>query len=447
MSNWTENLGIIRWSIVVNGTGGSLKIVDKMEGTQVPFETSNTYDFERKGGTDIRVRTRADEDASGGTWEYAAHGGNATPLPADDWTIDWNDSTVTIGIPETEKGKVYQINIYTQFPMDTFPNGSLVNNTARIDGVDFDSETTAKAMVGGYADGRPGYGKISLTKNVVSGVGAVPVGFTGPLVGDTYSVNLHWVGLDGTEHDEVVTLNEGQAELDSLPEFLKGTKATVTEKAPDDTENYTWESPVFEKAASDSRVAISDDKTEAVVTIGDNRVSSLTIRNTYRPRTASFSVTKDVVGLDSAEYAGREFSFSYTCGADSGVLKVGAGQTVQSPEFPVGTGCTVVEDGDSAEFAGHVVDVSPESSTVVGAVDGSDDVTVTNTYTENRPSSVAPLRCPREEATGSFRRSVRRHWDRSSCYLRSPPADQSPPRDPPMRGPWKHRLTPAHLPP
>nr|WP_232958495.1 DUF5979 domain-containing protein [Corynebacterium meridianum] len=302
-------------------------------------------------------------------------------------------------------------------------------------------------MVGGYADGRPGYGKISLTKNVVSGVGAVPVGFTGPLVGDTYSVNLHWVGLDGTEHDEVVTLNEGQAELDSLPEFLKGTKATVTEKAPDDTENYTWESPVFEKAASDSRVAISDDKTEAVVTIGDNRVSSLTIRNTYRPRTASFSVTKDVVGLDSAEYAGREFSFSYTCGADSGVLKVGAGQTVQSPEFPVGTGCTVVEDGDSAEFAGHVVDVSPESSTVVGAVDGSDDVTVTNTYTENRPSSVAPLRCPREEATGSFRRSVRRHWDRSSCYLRSPPADQSPPRDPPMRGPWKHRLTPAHLPP
>ena len=96
-------------------------------------------------------------------------------------------------------------------------------------------------------------------------------------------------------------------------------------------------------------------------------MTSLTIRNIHKPRTASFDVTKDVVGPDGAEYAGREFSFSYTCGVDSGVLRVGAGRTVQSPEFPVGTECTVVEDGDSAELAGYEVIVSPESSTVVVA--------------------------------------------------------------------------------
>ncbi|MCK7643220.1 DUF5979 domain-containing protein [Corynebacterium sp. CCM 8835] len=380
VASWTENLGIIRWSIVVNGTGGALKIIDEMEGPQTPFERSNTYDFERKEGTDIRVRTRADEDASGGTWEYVAHGGNATPLPADDWTIDWDDSKATIGIPATEKGKVYQINIYTQFPMDAFPNGSRVSNTARIDGVDFDSTITAKAMVGGYAYGRPGYGKIALTKNVVSGVGTVPAGFKGPLAGDRYSVNLHWVDPDGTVHDEIVKVTEGQADLDSLPEFLKGTEVTVTEQAPADTENYTWAAPVFEKEGGDSRVTISDDKQQAVVVVGDNRVSSLAIRNTYAPKTASFSVTKQVEGLDEADVRDMVFEFTYTCGETTGMLDVRAGETVQSPEFPVGTVCTVVEDRGSAEFDGYSLTVSPESSTVVVAVDDSDDLKVTNTY-------------------------------------------------------------------
>ena len=58
---------------------------------------------------------------------------------------------------------------------------------------------------------------------------------------------------------------------------------------------------------------------------------------------------------------------------------------MQSPEFPVGTECTVVEDRDSAEFAGYEMTVSPESSMVVVAADGGDDVTVTNTYAEDPP--------------------------------------------------------------
>ena len=91
-------------------------------------------------------------------------------------------------------------------------------------------------------------------------------------------------------------------------------------------------------------------------------------------------MTKQVEGLEADQVADKDFTFNYTCGEKTGTLVARAGKTVASPKFAVGTTCTVTEDADSAKVDGYVVNIEPSAKEITVAADGSDDVTVTNTY-------------------------------------------------------------------
>ncbi|TWT24177.1 hypothetical protein FRX94_08980, partial [Corynebacterium canis] len=147
------------------------------------------------------------------------------------------------------------------------------------------------------------------------------------------------------------------------PEFPLDTKCKVVDEAKD--------KPKFEDfnftAELGGEITVSNDA----------EASTLVVTNTFKKDEAKLRVTKAVSGDAGALAGEKEFTFKYTCGADTGELKVkGNGFAETEKTFPVGTECTVeelgVEPDGSAQIHNHILTVTPEvvQRVVVGKDEG-----------------------------------------------------------------------------
>lgn len=147
------------------------------------------------------------------------------------------------------------------------------------------------------------------------------------------------------------------------PEFPLDTKCKVVDEAKD--------KPKFEDfnftAELGGEITVSNDA----------EASTLVVTNTFKKDEAKLRVTKAVSGDAGALAAEKEFVFEYTCGTDTGELKVkGNGFAETERTFPVGTECTVTERGvepdGAAQIHNHILTVTPEvvQRVVVGKDEG-----------------------------------------------------------------------------
>jgi len=186
---------------------------------------------------------------------------------------------------------------------------------------------------------------------------------------------------------------------DTLREFPKGTKITLTE----DTSAAAlpgalgWGGKTF---------SINGTETPETATFSvDSSVQAVGLYNEVIEKTGSFSVVKKVEGSNKEAFSKETFQISYTCeNGSEGTLEVkGDGTPVDGPSVPVGTNCEVTEkekqaDG-GAEREGYTVDTKIDNGAFTIKEGGASAtlVTVTNTYTEVPKPTPTPT--PTEEPT------------------------------------------------
>ncbi|WP_345363838.1 DUF5979 domain-containing protein [Corynebacterium canis] len=159
------------------------------------------------------------------------------------------------------------------------------------------------------------------------------------------------------------------------PEFPTGTKCKVVAEKPDEPkfEGYSFTPELG------GEITVADDAAARTMV-----VTNIFTKNEAGDE-AKLSVAKAVSGDAGAEAEGKEFSFEYVCGRETGVLKItGNGVAETETTFPAGTECTVtelgVEEGGTAQIDNHVLAVTPRASqqVVIGQDEGAK---FTNTYT------------------------------------------------------------------
>ncbi|ROR97195.1 choice-of-anchor A domain-containing protein [Salana multivorans] len=214
-------------------------------------------------------------------------------------------------------------------------------------------------------------GKVSVTKHLASDAALLPAGlsFEGAVSCATPSGQVtagRW------------RIRPGQTMTqDGLP---VGSVCEITEFTPQPVDGVQWDPPVFDPP--DARVVVPPE--------GQPQVG-VHVTNTSRAR---FAVTKQVIGPDGDDTGlaatQRTFAVEYACtsagrpvdglgpdgdvlpGSASGTLEIRAGQRVESPSFPVGTVCDLVErlTSEPGDFDdGHhwsAVEILPASRIVVG---------------------------------------------------------------------------------
>ena len=186
---------------------------------------------------------------------------------------------------------------------------------------------------------------------------------------------------------------------DTLREFPKGTKITLTE----DTSAAAlpgalgWGGKTF---------SVNGTETQETATFSvDSSVQAVGLYNEVIQKTGSFSVVKKVEGSNKEAFSKETFQIAYTCeNGSEGTLDVkGDGTPVDGPSVPVGTNCEVTEkekqaDG-GAEREGYTVDTKIDNGafTIKEGAASATLVTVTNTYTEVPKPTPTPT--PTEEPT------------------------------------------------
>lgn len=101
--------------------------------------------------------------------------------------------------------------------------------------------------------------------------------------------------------------------------------------------------------------------TEVEVPVTKDTTVQVGFTNTYTPHTGTFKLLKQVdKDQPSPVFDNKTYSFDYVCqpayagaSAPQGVLSVKDGETVQGPEVPIGTSCTITEQEDSAKVTGY----------------------------------------------------------------------------------------------
>ena len=186
---------------------------------------------------------------------------------------------------------------------------------------------------------------------------------------------------------------------DTLREFPKGTKITLTE----DTSAAAlpgalgWGGKTF---------SVNGSETQETATFSvDSSVQAVGLYNEVIQKTGSFSVVKKVEGSNKGAFSKETFQITYACeNGSKGTLDVkGDGTPVDGPSVPVGTTCDVTEkekqaDG-GAEREGYTVDTKIDNGTftIKEGASSATLVTVTNTYTEVPKPTPTPT--PTEEPT------------------------------------------------
>ena len=197
-----------------------------------------------------------------------------------------------------------------------------------------------------------------------------------------------------------VAVGQQQAN-DTLREFPKGTKVTLTEdtSAAALPESLGWGGKTF---------SIDGTETQDTATFSvDSSVKAVGLYNEVIQKTGSFSVSKKVEGSNKEAFSKETFRIDYTCENNStGTLDVkGDGTPVDGPSLPVGTKCVVTEkekqaDG-GAEREGYTVDtkIDNESFTIKEGAASATLVTVTNTYSEVPKPTPTPTTEPTPTST------------------------------------------------
>lgn len=123
--------------------------------------------------------------------------------------------------------------------------------------------------------------------------------------------------------------------------------------------------------------------------------------NTYTRDTGTFTITKNSTGIDSKD---KNFSFTYSCGDQSGtIVTPGDGKiTASKVMVPTGTECTVTEDPASAAVTGYT-HTPPKAQTFTITSKGEVvNLTFTNTYTPKPASAPGTVTSGKGSPSGNL---------------------------------------------
>ncbi|WP_371152779.1 DUF5979 domain-containing protein [Buchananella felis] len=208
-------------------------------------------------------------------------------------------------------------------------------------------------------------GGFTLTKRV-AGTGADMV------AGKEFAFTYACRGLDGTEIQRDVTVTAGTPLV--VTDVPVGACAIAEADAGIANADLVVSSTVDGTAVTTEFIGVP-------VLKGQN--AAVEVTNTYTKHLGTFSVVKNVTGAP-ASAATKDFTFNYTCGAETGTV-VAKGDGVAVPvgkNFPVGTSCTVTEDSDKAAIVGYTL-TAPEAQTIEVAKDANTEVTFANAYSRD----------------------------------------------------------------
>ncbi|GAA1474640.1 T surface-antigen of pili [Corynebacterium felinum] len=124
----------------------------------------------------------------------------------------------------------------------------------------------------------------------------------------------------------------GAGEAQGPQDIPVGTQCTIVERPVTDLNAHAW--------------TATYQPTDGI-TITEGQQPTLTVTNTFtkpEPKTGNFTVKKELTGNAAENFNNHTFTFTYTCGAQTGELKItGAGEIPGPGNIPAGTECTVVE--------------------------------------------------------------------------------------------------------
>ncbi|GAA2455585.1 DUF5979 domain-containing protein [Agromyces soli] len=257
-------------------------------------------------------------------------------------------------------------------------NGSSVTVTnGSVDLVDKASVTCI--VTNRYQTGSLEVKKVITDASGFSGTASTP--FTG-----TWSCTVAGQGVVQSGNYTVST-GTSQTVSTTLP---AGAECTVTENGPSgNLKNGSYEWVQY--------------ATDGPKTIVDNQKTTITVTNSTKQNTGTFTVEKKVSPADANTPAGgytggtgRQFTVHYVCTLggqtiSEGDLQVTPGTPVSGPTLPTSTSCALTEPAFSAK-AGDFADASyewagrtvlPNVVTIPKGVDATVDSTVTNTFVRN----------------------------------------------------------------
>lgn len=215
--------------------------------------------------------------------------------------------------------------------------------------------------------------QLTLTKAAAGAAGAVDKA--------KGNVTFHVTCDDGTDQTLYAPAKGGAANTDSTKagtastiDVTPGTKCTIEETylpAPVNMSAPSWSAT---NATADGETVGSTVK----FVMGNAGAINLTATNTYEEKTGNFKVTKIVQGYDKVAAAkaaneGGKFEFTVKCGNSKTTFGLKADETWSSPQYPVGTTCTVTETKPNAPEGYDVIVSNTDSS---GVTTKSDTVSV-----------------------------------------------------------------------
>ncbi|MBO3725121.1 peptidase [Actinomyces bowdenii] len=184
----------------------------------------------------------------------------------------------------------------------------------------------------------------------------------------TFTFDYSCTSLEGERKGEIQVPGDGSAAESGL-QLPIGATCEVTERpASAQVEGYDVATPEAQSLTIEEK----------------GTTKKLSFTNTYTRHMGSFSVAKQVTG---AQVGDKEFTFTYTCtNGETGTLPVKAdGQAVEGPKVPVGTECTISEDGASAGLEGYTLTAPADQAVTISKKDAVEATTFTNVYAEVPP--------------------------------------------------------------
>ncbi|SDS01010.1 choice-of-anchor A domain-containing protein [Paraoerskovia marina] len=362
-------------------TDGTTAVGVVVTNTFVPTTVEESTGFSITKTVDDEYGSIAADKTFTGTWACEL---NDAPVGDGEWTLAAGESvTVADGLPLSATCTVEE-----NFT-DGTADGTWAEPVISPESVTL-SDTTELTTVTVANTFEQNLGQLSVLKIVDDAdSGLVPA--------DTTYSGDYLCTFDGTEIAAGTWEVDGSGTAVVATDLPYGTECELTEDAAPAVEGGTWIAPTI----VGSPVVIGESGSD---------VARVSVTNTFvetpAPVVGGFEITKTLNDEGGVVPVGTEFTGTFECTADggvvdSGVWSVAAGETVTVAEdLPVGAECTVEEDAP-AEVEGGTWDapaISGSPLTVTDGTDGLANVTVTNTFTGTTPT---PTPTP-EPVTGHF---------------------------------------------
>ncbi|VEH06087.1 DUF5979 domain-containing protein [Corynebacterium kutscheri] len=348
----SDGQNVLRWSIVVPGTGGNMVVTDTFTNNQ---QRAKHFDRENiRESVEVRYRDREAEGNQGGYWNLDTDipAGTAKLLDHSLYTTTWTEvdgqARLEVSIPDTNKDYVYDVIVFTTIAADGVKNGDKVSNTAYIDGKLVNSVVTARNTVNAYGEGREGFGNIYIYKTVV-GMDKAPADYVAKIKAElTY--------LDSKTETRIIEVKPGTTieQAGKILDLPAGTEVTLSEADATDIPGYTKVGVEFGEGkdgttTGSADVKISEDKTSISVIVRDAGNTDVGVSNIYLPVKAQIGLTKVIQGEAKTLVADdHEFDVQASWTDEAGVpqertLKIVQDEVTLLEELPLGTVVTLKE--------------------------------------------------------------------------------------------------------